>query len=48
MRSSSVTRTKVKSSEHALQSVLELQVKRDQNIQSGKEKRIKESGANVR
>lgn len=37
MRSSSATRTKVKSSEHALQSVLEMQVKRNQNMQSGKE-----------
>lgn len=36
----SVTHTKVKSSEHALQSVLEMQVKRNQNIHWKKKKRI--------
>lgn len=45
----SVTHTKVKSSEHALQSVLEMQVKRNQNIHCKKKKRRNtECRANVR
>lgn len=44
---SSVTHTKVKSSEHALQSVLEMQVKRNQNIQWKKEKEEMQNGAQM-
>lgn len=44
---SSVTHTKVKSSEHALQSVLEMQVKRNQNIHWKKEKEEMQNGAQM-